>query len=188
MIAQKDYQSVQRELEGHLRKRLNRVSVRIGEGIHYRGVNVVVTWSGFAGLLPEQRFHHVVRAIPGEYYDRHLREGIVWFELAPGESAEAYMRMPRSEDVAAEEGRIAERLRQMGFWEEFLAAAGLRPHEASADGFVESGRILREAGEDEEAVRKACLFFIRQGAYCDAHLLAEGLSDQSGLGRIRKTG
>ncbi len=173
MIPAKQYAQVAAALQEFLAERLDGVSVKIGDNLHYNGTNVVVTCPAFAGWLPEQRFHHIVRAIPADYYERYLRKGVVWFELAPGESASAYMKMPRSEDISADEERIGRRLRAIDFFNRIRNALGSHPQNASADDFTMSKRLLEESGLDAKDVTQACLFLIRHGAFCDAQVLAD---------------
>lgn len=173
MIPAKQYAQVAEALEAFLAVRLDGVSVQIGDNIHYHGTNVVVTCPAFADWLPEQRFHHIVRAIPADFYERYLRKGVVWFELAPGESAAAYMKMPRSEDIAADEERIGRRLRTIDFFNRIRTALASHPQNASADDFIMSKRLLEESGLDAGDVTLACLFLLRQGAFCDAQVLAD---------------
>ena len=173
MIPLKQHAQVAAALEEHLAERFDGVTVRIGENIHYKGTNVVITCPAFAAWLPEQRFHHVVRAIPADFYERHLRQGVVWFELAPGESAAAYMKMPRSEDIEADEAHIGRRLKAIDFYARLQAALNGRSGIPSADDFVATKRLLAESGLDEHGVTQCCLYLIRQGAYCDAQVLAD---------------
>jgi hypothetical protein len=173
MIPVKQHAQVATALEELLVERFDSVTVRVGDDIHYKGTNVIITCPEFAGWLPEQRFHHVVRAIPADFYERHLRRGVVWFELAPGESPAAYMKMPRSEDIESDEATIAGRLRSVDFYARLQAALNGRNGLPSADDFVVTKRLLAEAGLDDESVTRACLFLIRQGAYCDAQVLAD---------------
>lgn len=175
MIAPKDYARIESQLQRYLSARFEDVTVRVGDGIHYPGTNVVITSSRFADWLPEQRFHHVVREIPHAFYDRHLRDGIVWFELAPGEAAQEYMRMPRSEDVASEEKKLTELLRRVKFPERLTAALRDAPGVASPDDFLETRKAMFAAGLDEAQVQKACLMLIGRGAFCDAHVVADVL-------------
>ncbi len=175
MIAQKDYGKIESELQSYLSARFDDVSVRVGDGIHYKGTNIVITSSRFAEWLPEQRYHHVVREIPLDFYNRHLREGIVWFELAPGESAQEYMRRPRSEDVAKEVAKITDLLLRVNFAERLNKTLGDRPDDASPDDFLETRKTLLAAGLDADQVQKVCLLFIHRGAFCDAHVVTDVL-------------
>lgn len=173
MIEREDYGKVQVQLQSFLAERFDEVAVQIGDDVHYPGTNVVVTSPSFAGLLPEQRFSHVVRAIPLGFYEQYLRGGVVWFELAPGERAGDLMKMPRSEDIAEEEEDIFERLVAICFFEELQARFCAGPREASKDDFRLSREVLVGAGLEKGEVTRACLFFIRQGAYCDAQVLVD---------------
>ncbi len=175
MIPAEDRARIAAELEALLRPRFADVTVRIGENLHYRGVNLVITSAAFRDWLPEQRFHHVVRAIPPAFYDAHLRGAGVWFELAPGETGRDLMRMPRSEDVAAEEPRILARLRRERFFKRLRAAAAAAPGGPSIDDLALCRRLLEEAGWAPEEVTRACLVFIRHGGFCDAQVLADVL-------------
>lgn len=173
MIQSRDYSRVAKNLESHLAPAFADVRVEVGDNIHYRGTNVVVTSSAFEGWLPEQRFHHVVRAIPPEFYEKFLRRGIVWFELTPGEDPKSYMRMPRSEDVAGDSDKIANMLRRAKFTERLVATLGPHPGDASPVDFKTARRVLHEAGWKAEDIRRACLFFILHGAYGDTQVLTE---------------
>jgi len=175
MIPAQDYDRIAAELQALLRPRFADVTVQIGNNLHYRGVNIVITSAAFRDWLPEQRFHHVVRAIPAAFYDEHLRGAGVWFELAPGETGRDLMRMPRSEDVAAEEPKILGRLRKERFFKKLRAAAAGEPGGPSIDGLTLCRRLLAEAGWAPEEITRACLVFIRHGGFCDAQVLADVL-------------
>ena len=173
MIDKADYATVRERLQELLAARLADVQVQVGDNIHYRGTNVVVTSPAFAGLLPEQRFHLVVRAIPKELYERHLRGGIVWFELAPDEAAQDYMKMPRSEDIAEHESAILARLQSIQFAEKLQARFNEEPETISADNLTATRQILTQAGLNKEDLTRACLFLIRLGGFCDVQVIAD---------------
>lgn len=175
MIRKKDYAAVAKQLREHLVKRFDDVDVQIGDDIHYKGVNVVITTRVFDGLLPEQRYHHVVRSLPPEFYEKHLRGGVVWFELAPGQAARDYMKMPRSEDVAAKAERIEKRLADIGFNDRFAAATASRSDTLSRDDFVVAKRLLAELGLSKVDIQDAALYFILTGSFCDADLARESV-------------
>jgi hypothetical protein len=175
MIQKKDIDSVRRRLQEFLESRFEDVAVQIGEGIHYKGMNVVVTSRAFESLLAEQRFHHLVRAIPKEFYEQHLQGGIVWFELVPGESGLERMKMPRAADVAPQEADIRRRLTEVGFATGFREKFAADPQRASVTRFDATCEVLGAAGFDEDEITRCCLFMILQGAYCDAHVLTDVL-------------
>ena len=175
MIRKKDYTTVAKQLREHLAARFDDVDVQIGDDIHYKGVNVVITTRVFDSLLPEQRFHHVVRSLPPEFYEKHLRSGVVWFELAPKQAARDYMKMPRSEDVAAKAERIEKRLTDAGFNDRFAASTAGRTDTLSRDDFVVAKRLLAELGLSKPEIQDAALYFILRGSFCDADLAKESV-------------
>ncbi len=175
MIDKKKYGSVQRHLQDCLENVFDDVMVQIGDDIHYRGTNIVVTSRVFEGLLPEQRYHHVVRAVPKDYYEKHLQSGVVWFELAPGETGADLMKMPRASDIAPEQDAIRKQLVEIGFSERFEAAIESGAGPASITHFKITRKTLAAAGLDDTHITRACLFMILRGAYCDAHILADVL-------------
>ncbi len=177
MIEKKDYGIVQTQLQSLLAERFDDISVRIGDDVHYPGTNVVVTSPAFEDWLPEQRFHHVVRAVPPEFYDRYLQHGVVWFELAPGETGRDLMKMPRSEDVAADHDAILAQLEDIAFFAKFLAAMKDAPQDATIDDFKLARQIMIDGGLSTDDVTRACLFFISQGAFCDAQIRADVLPE-----------
>lgn len=173
MIEAKDIDRLVRELTACLQFRFPDVSVRIGKDIHYPGLNVVVTSSKFAGLLAEQRFHHVVRAIPKELYEKHFQRGVVWFELAPGETGKDLMRMPRSSDLSnVDESDIRRRLMEAGYFKKLGAYFdSAEDEEPSGVSFDTTRRILSKVGLDAALIEQCCLYLVRKGAYCDAHVV-----------------
>ena len=175
MIASKDFSKVEKQLATYLSERLGDVTVRIGDNIHYPGTNIVITSPMFTGLLAEQRYHHVVRAIPPEFYDRHLRQGLIWFELAPNETAKEYMKMPRCEDVQSQAPAIAAMLKKKGFAGRMIALLGPHPEDASTIDFSSTRQVLAECKLSAADIENACLYLISEGAYCDMQVLMDVL-------------
>ncbi len=173
MLAKKDFQRVQQSLQNHLRERFEDAEVTIGENIHYKGVNVVVTSAAFKGLLAEQRFHHVGRAIPKDFYEEHLQRGVVWFELAPGETGQDLMKMPRSSDVKNKQDEIKRRLHKAKFFEKLQAKFASNRQSASVTDFSATRQLLKEAGLNEQEITDACLFLMLNTAYSDAQVLVD---------------
>lgn len=172
MIQPKDCEKLQKQLEACLRDRFPDVSVQIGENIHYQGMNVVVTSMKFKGLLAEQRFHHVVRLIPKDLYEKHFQKGVVWFELAPGESGKDLMRMPRAADVTpAEEKSIARQIEQSKLYKKLTAHFDEEDEDPSGMSFDATGKILAKSGLAPREVERCLLYMIGRGAYCDAHVV-----------------
>jgi hypothetical protein len=171
MLKKKDYPTIAAQLQEFLAERFEEVTVEIADNVHYKGTNVVVTSPTFDGLLPEQRYHHVVQAIPQDFYESYLRSGVVWFELAPRQSGRDYMRMPRSEDIESEESRIQSGLQKARFFERFAEALEGTEDEPSRDDFVLARQVLSELGWAEPDQLNASLYFVRQGAFCDADIV-----------------
>lgn len=171
MIESHEYQKIQSQLVGYLTPVFDDVSVEIGDGLHYEGTNIVVTSKHFTGLLAEQRFHHVVRALPENLYNDRLRRGVVWFELAPGETGMDLMQMPRADDVRKDEGIIEARLRDAGFFSKLHSSIKKSDDPPSVMRFDAARKQLVKCGFEGSEVERACLFFIGHGAFCDAHVV-----------------
>ena len=92
------------------------IAVQVGEHERWDRPCVTFRWAGFADLLPEERFHRLVRAIPEAFRTDRLG-GFVWLELAPHETVEAFLNLPRSEDVADSEASILSGLVEVGFFD-----------------------------------------------------------------------
>jgi hypothetical protein len=139
-------------------------------------------------LLPEQRFRHVLAAIPQDYHKKHL-QGAVWFELAPGETEDDLLKAPRSEDLADREAAIAGELFACGFFEALAKEMGESPIESCTGRFAACHKALEGTGITGDAQRDACLIFIRQGAYCDCEVLLAAqpaLTDRYDSQRVRR--
>ena len=167
MNSQKNLASIEKQLHSALKPAFKDVGVKVGMDIHYKGCNIVVTSPDFAGLLPEQRYHHVAHALPPDLYEQ-LRGGFVWFELAPGEPAADLMKMPRSEDIAARDAAIHQRVRAAKFFKKLESKLRASRKAASALDFILSREVLAEEGWSAGEITDACLFFIRHGGHCDA--------------------
>jgi len=174
-----EFASVEGRLQAALSKTFPCVAVRVGDGIHYRGTNVVITSPDFAGLLPEQRFHHVVRVLPAELYE-DLRGKVVWFELAPTERPDDYMKMPRSEDIIGNETSILKRLTAVKFFKKFEDRLMAKRQAPSRRDFIVAKEILEEAGLSPKEITHACLYFIRHGGYSDAQVFSHVMEELAG--------
>lgn len=179
MLAAKEFPTIQKRLTDCLASKFTDVKVEVGDGIHYKGTNVVITSPDFAGLLPEQRFHHVVTALPADLYEK-LRAGIVWFELAPGESAKDVMRMPRCEDIAKDEAAILKQLTMVGFFKKFEKTLMSARKGASQRDFIVARHVLKEAGLSDNDITRASLFFVSKGGFCDGQILTKVMDEIAG--------
>ncbi|QDV89974.1 hypothetical protein RAS2_10500 [Phycisphaerae bacterium RAS2] len=169
-LSREKFEEVARQLQEHVRVRFEDAIVQIGDGLHYRGTNVVITSKAFTGQLPEQRYGLVLRTIPEAFFKKYLRGGVVWFELAPGESGKDYMRMPRSEDVAAQSADVLARMKKSGVLKQLEKAV------AEAKGALSAARLdlprqcMEAAKWSADEMQVGTLVLIGRGALCDADL------------------
>ncbi len=143
------------------------------EAIHserWDRMSVSFRWSGFADLLPEERFQRLVGVIPESFRATRLA-GFIWLELCPGESIDDFLKHPRSEDVAEREGEIYRRLDEAGFFAGLKKSLGRSPQKSCTGGFTKVAEALLAAKWTADAVRDAKLVFIRHGAYCDCQVV-----------------
>ncbi len=132
-------------------------------------------WAGFAGTLPEERFRRLLLHIPQDYREKKL-SGVVWLELAPDESVDEYLALPRSEDVAGREKPIARRLIRSGFFEAMQEHLGPVPVDQCMNDLSITRQVLGDLGLTAGQCRDACLLLILHGAYADCDVLLEARS------------
>lgn len=158
------------ELVEFLRPGMPGVEVEVNFSERWKRESVTFSWAGFAGLLPEERFHRLTQVIPNDFREQHLA-GFVWLELAPGETVDQFLSYPRSEDIAPREDAVYDELVQLGFFDAIDADLGPAPDKACAKDFARTIQLLEEEGFSSEKIRDAKLVFIRHGAYCDCQVL-----------------
>lgn len=146
------------------------ISVEIAHAARWNRDCVTFRWDGFAGLLPEERFHRLVKVIPEAFREQNLA-GLVWLELGPAESVEEFLRLPRSEDVARKERTIYAGLRKANFFGLLNTALGSSPDKKCAGDFAECERILPALKLGPHGSQDAKLIFIRHHAFCDCQVL-----------------
>jgi len=132
---------------------------------------VLIRWKGFAGLLAEQRFRLVLQRIPQDVLEGGLA-GLIWFELAPGETVDDYLKMPRSEDVAQDAPGLVAELKKKGFSEALRQELGRKPTASCKDNFTRSRNVLKGLGFGDGPTADSLLALIHQGAYCDCEALS----------------
>lgn len=157
-------------LRAHLAEACPGIEIRDGLRERWNRPVIEFRWDGFAGLLPEERFRLIMGSLPEGFYEEQMR-GCVCVELAPGEDMEAYLALPRSEDVTADEPGIARRLIRVGFFAELEAALGGSPLDACSGSLQHTRRLLRSLGFAKRQVERACLVFIGHRSFCDCEVL-----------------
>lgn len=160
------------------------MTVSVEHSARWNRMSVTFRWTGFADLLPEERFHKLAQVLPDDFRASKLA-GFVWLELAPKESVDAYLKYPRSEDVADREGAIHASLLETGYYDKLAEALGPSPDKSCPGDFSTTAEVLQACRKADAKIQDAKLLFIRQGAYCDCQVLLavrEALSGQHGGG------
>ncbi len=147
------------------------VSVSVQHSERWNSMCVTFRWEGFAGLLPEERFYRLMQVLPETLCQTKL-QGHVWLELAPGESIEAFLKQPRSEDIADRADAIHAGLAEVGFFDKLREAMGSSPEAACQRSFSIAEHVLAGCGYAGAKIREAKLLFIRHSAYCDCQVPA----------------
>lgn len=164
----------ERQLEADLRELLAPhfpgMEVSIEPASRWDRPVVIFRCPAFANLLPEERYERLLRFISEPFRTAHMR-GLIWLELAEGESVDAFLKLPRSEDAAEREGDIYARLQSAGFFEALKKSLGRAPTKSCKSDFSDSVAILAERRPPSPSIEEAKLLFIRHGAYCDCQAL-----------------
>ena len=158
------------ELATMLQPQFPGIEVGVEHSARWNRMCVTFRWEGFCGLLPEERFHRLASVIPVGFRDDRLN-GFVWLELAPGETVEGFLKLPRSEDLAREEPSIYAGLIDAGFFDGLAGSLGNDPGKTCPGDFSTTSSILSAAGYAAAKITKAKCVFIRHGVYCDCQVL-----------------
>lgn len=146
------------------------VTVEVGSVERWDRPCITVRWNGFADLLPEERFHRIVKELPGDVRDASL-SGFIWLELAPEETIEEFLKYPRSEDIDGKEPILHADLTKLDFYSALGSAMGRSPKASCTGDFSRTLAALKKCNATATKQREARLLFIRHGAYCDCQVL-----------------
>ena len=171
MMLQRRNQALEKQVMTLLAKSFSGMSVEIGYAARWDRTCIAIRWEGFGGLLPEERFHRLVSAIPDEFRTSQLA-GLVWVELAPGETVDDVLKLPRSEDIAKREADIGRTLTHNGFFATLADRLGRSAKRKCPGDFTHTAAVLSDMGKPPERIRDAKLLFIRHGAFCDCQVVA----------------
>ncbi len=161
---------IEAELRGSLTPKFPGMTIEVAHSDRWKRMCVTFRWSGFVGLMPEERFHCLVDMVPARFRRSHL-QGFVWLELAPDETVEAYLQLPRSEDVNQRAAAIYGDLLSAGFFDALDAALGPRPKGKCLGAFSSTEAVLSAGNYSAARICDAKLLFISQGVYCDCQVL-----------------
>ena len=170
MADRRKHEALQSELVAMLEPTFRGITVEIRRGERWKRMCVTFRWPDFAELVPEERFHRLVGVIPDDFCKERLG-GFLWLELAPGETIDDYLKLPRSEDVADRERDICAGLIEVHFFELLGRSLGPSPDKKCPGDFSISAGVLGERGYSTAKIREAKLAFIRHGCYCDCQAL-----------------
>ena len=162
--------NLEKELEAMLAPNFSGITIEAAHSDRWQRMCATFRWSGFASLLPEERFHRLVGAIPAEFREARLA-GFVWVELAPDEDIDAFLKLPRSEDIANEEATIYAGLSEVRFFAALANMMGRAPGKKCGGDFERVQFVLSAKGYSPGRIRDAKLVFIHQGTYCDCQVL-----------------
>ncbi len=169
MAGKKKDRELEAELLATVEPKFPGMMVEVGLSERWNRPCVTFRWAGFADLLPEERYHRLATVIPESVREKKLK-GFVWLELAPEESVDSFLKHPRSEDMADQEGEIYAGLVQCGFFDGLSKAVGPSPESKCRGVFQETLAVLQTKKYTPEQIRDARLAFIRHGAYCDCQV------------------
>ncbi|RJP34313.1 MAG: hypothetical protein C4547_11090 [Phycisphaerales bacterium] len=161
---------IQSLVESYIAPHLPGATVEVSFSQRWQRPMVVVRWEGFETLLAEQRFRRLLACIPADVFERNLA-GLIWFELAAGESIDDYVNMPRSDDVAERREELVALMRDRALLAGLQASLGDDPLDGCGGGFDLTRAVLKDAGVPQPDIEAACLCLIGLGAYCDCQVI-----------------
>jgi hypothetical protein len=162
--------ALESELAGLLAPRFSGIRAEVGKSDHWNRPCVTFRWTGFAGLLPEERFHRLVAVLPAEIRENRLA-GFVWLELADDENVDAFLKLPRSEDIVDREAEIYTELVKARLFDLLADAMSGSPEQKCTGDFREMIRLLTAKRFPPKRVSDAKLLMIRHHAFCDCQIL-----------------
>ena len=170
MNKQRQDRELEADLAAILANQFPGLTVHVAHNQRWNRMCATFRWAGFAALLPEERFHRLVEVISEDFRATRMKQ-FVWLELAPGETLDAFMRLPRSEDVADREVEVYAGLMEAGFFDSLEKVMGPSPETDCPGDFSKAEAVLSAKKSSPTKIRDAKLVFIRHGAYCDCQVL-----------------
>lgn len=158
------------DLELMLVPHMEGLAVTVGMNERWDRPCVTFTWVGFSDLLPEERFHRLVQLVPTDFRESRMA-GLIWLELAPGESVGSFLELPRSEDVTGRVGQVYDDLTRHDFFESLGKGMGPHAEKNCGSDFTKAIDVLRGAQVSASLITEAKLVFILHGCYCDCQIL-----------------
>ncbi len=162
--------TLESELTGLLAPRFSGIRVEIGKNRRWYRPCVTFRWSGFDGLLPEERFQRLVSVLPAKLREEQMT-GFIWLELTETETVDEFLKLPRSEDIANREAEIYAELVRVDLFDSLAKALGSPPERKCEGDFREMLRVLKAKRFGANRLVDARLLMIRHHAFCDCQVL-----------------
>lgn len=166
----KESSSVDRELAKILAPTFPGITVELAHSARWNRPCVTFRSREFTGLLPEERYHRLVAVIPSAFREENMA-GLIWVELAEGESLEEFLKLPRSEDVSSREKKIYSKLMEGQVFDLLAESMGPSPDKRCHGNFEALVSTLSSKRFSPAGVTDAKLLMIRHHAYCDCQVL-----------------
>lgn len=176
MASKKEHRALERELLDMVAPAFPGIAVEVAHAKRWDRMSVTFTWPGFAGLLPEERFHRLTCAIPETFVSERMA-GFVWLELTAEESVDDLLSMPRSEDRADAEAGIYSKLKATGFAAALADALSPAPESFCGGDFSSMCNVLRELKFSAKDIEDVKLICIRNHAFCDCQVIMAALPE-----------
>lgn len=170
MAKNKTDKQIADELAGFVGAVCPGVQVEVGLSPRWNRRCLTFRWPGFALLLPEERFRLVAKPVPPAFFEAHLG-GAVWLELTDTETIDAYLALPRSEDIDPKLPQVWAALGELNFFaalEDELVRIAVAD---CPDDLSISKRVLAAKDAPAELREAAVLAFMRHEAYTDWEVL-----------------
>ncbi len=174
------FEKLEHELVAMLAEKFPGINVDIAHSAKWNRPCVTFEFEGFAGLVPEERFHRLVAVIPTEFREQRMA-GFVWLEIANGETVDAFHKLPRSEDIADREAEIYGKLAGVKLFESLVESMGSSPDKRCGGDFREMMRILSASRFSPTRIGEAKLLMIRHRAFCDCQILLTAMPELAKL-------
>lgn len=176
MASKKQHSTLERELLDMVAPAFPGIAVKVAHAKRWDRMSVTFTWPGFAGLLPEERFHRLTCVIPESFVSERMA-GFVWLELTPEESVDELLSMPRSEDRGDAEAGIYSKLKAAGFAAALADALAPSPESACGGDFSAMCDVLCELKFSAKDIEDVKLICIRNHAFCDCQVIMTALPE-----------
>ncbi len=168
--SKKTFAEIEKDLLSFTQERCPGIKVTVEHSERWDRTCFTFRWSGFEGLLLEERFRIIAHLVPPDYYSQHCSEA-VWLELTLTETIKDYLSQPRSEDVDDQIQSTWKMLAEKNFFAALEDELVRMPLHQCPNDFTYSKRVLDAQMVKGSKRDVALLSFMRHQAYCDWEVL-----------------